>query len=41
MYIYRDLNRLHPEIGMIDPKDQPSDNNKIARFFTAVRELDA
>jgi hypothetical protein len=40
MDIYRDLNRLQLEIGMIDPKDQPSDNNKIARFFTAVRELD-
>ena len=40
MDIYCDLNELQMEVALISPKDKPSDNNKIARFFTAARGLD-
>jgi hypothetical protein len=31
---------LQEEIGVIDPKERPTDNLKISLFFKAVRELD-
>jgi hypothetical protein len=31
---------LQEEIGVIDPKERPTDNLKIGLFFKAVRELD-
>ena len=40
MDIYCDLNELQMEVVLISPKDKLSDNNKIARFFTAARGLD-
>ena len=40
MDIYRDLNELQMEVALISLKDKPSNNNKIARFFTAARGLD-
>jgi hypothetical protein len=31
---------LQEEIGVINPKEKPTDNLKISLFFKAVRELD-
>jgi hypothetical protein len=31
---------LQEEIGVIDPKERPTDNLKISLFFKVVRELD-